>query len=234
MTTPQLTWSSERTLRIAFAENTDETVHRTVRAAYEALRTSQLPAILDLTPAYDTLQVTIDPLAHNPTALERSIASLLSEAVAPDHPIPPARTVTIPVCYDPEFGPDLESVASHNNLSIEQVVSGHTSAEYSVHFLGFSPGFAYLGGLARELWTPRLDTPRTRIPAGSVGIAGSQTGVYPQSTPGGWRLIGRTPFVLFDPLRDPPALLGVGDTVRFRAIARDEYESHLREQQRTT
>lgn len=134
------------------------------------------------------------------------------------------RFVEIPVCYDGEFGPDLADVARHTGLSVEEVIARHSAVEYRVHCLGFAPGFPYLGGLPPELATPRRATPRQGVPAGSVAIGGAQTGIYPQSSPGGWNVIGRTPLRLFDADREPPALLKAGDRVRFRPITRGEFE----------
>ncbi|MEL4014114.1 5-oxoprolinase subunit PxpB [Dryocola clanedunensis] len=129
--------------------------------------------------------------------------------------IPESRRVEIPVIYGGDFGPDLSVVAEHNDLTISQVVEQHASAEYIVYFLGFQPGFAYLGGLAPELYTPRRAEPRLLVPAGSVGIGGGQTGIYPLATPGGWQIIGQTSVKLFNPTSEPPTLLAPGDTVRF-------------------
>jgi inhibitor of KinA len=150
--------------------------------------------------------------------LERIIKEIAAAAA------PPARTVDIPVCYGGEFGPDLAEVAARNGLSAEEVIRIHASAEYLVYMIGFAPGFPYLGGMSGRIAAPRRSTPRLAIPAGSVGIAGEQTGVYPLETPGGWQLIGRTPIALFLPVRSPPSLLRAGDKVRFRPISRMEYE----------
>ncbi len=125
------------------------------------------------------------------------------------------RRVEVPVVYGGEFGPDLEFVARHNGLSPEEVIRRHTARDYPVYLVGFTPGFPYLGGLDETIAAPRLSSPRPRVPAGSVGIAGQQTGIYSVDSPGGWRLIGWTPLRLFDPLRHPPALLAPGDVVRF-------------------
>jgi inhibitor of KinA len=127
------------------------------------------------------------------------------------------------VCYGGEFGPDLSDAAALHNLTPEQAIEAHASATYTVCFLGFAPGFAYLGGLPDALATPRLPTPRRRVPAGSVGIAGHQTGVYPFSTPGGWRLIGRTPLKMFRPDREAMCLLAIGDRVRFTPVSRERF-----------
>ena len=129
--------------------------------------------------------------------------------------IPESRQVAIPVIYGGEAGPDLTVVAEHAGLSIHQVVELHSSTDYVVYFIGFQPGFPYLGGLDPRLHIPRRAEPRVAVPAGSVGIGGSQTGVYPLASPGGWQLIGQTPVALFDPLQQPPTLLRPGDTVRF-------------------
>lgn len=129
--------------------------------------------------------------------------------------IPESRQVAIPVIYGGESGPDLAVVAEHAGLSIRQVVELHSSTEYVVYFIGFQPGFPYLGGLDPRLHIPRRAEPRVTVPAGSVGIGGSQTGVYPLASPGGWQLIGQTPVALFDPLQQPPTLLRPGDAVRF-------------------
>ena len=132
------------------------------------------------------------------------------------------RVVDLPVCYGGEFGPDLDAVAEHAALPPTGVVGLHSGADYRVHAIGFAPGFAYLGGLPEAIVTPRRPEPRTAVPAGSVGIGGSQTGIYPIVSPGGWQLIGRTALHLFDARRTPAALLAIGDVVRFRALAPDE------------
>lgn len=153
-----------------------------------------------------------------------------SRSIAPlTLPSPPSPamgerdTMVIPVCYGGDGGPDLDVVAEHARLSRDDVIARHTAAEYTVAMLGFAPGFPYLLGLDPALHIPRRATPRTRVPAGSVAIGGAQTGIYPRELPGGWNLIGRTPRVLFDPRREPPALLAPGNRVRFRPIGADEF-----------
>jgi inhibitor of KinA len=135
--------------------------------------------------------------------------------------------VDIPVCYGGDYGPDLDAVSFHTGLSTEEVVAIHGEPDYLVYMIGFAPGFPYLGGMSERLASPRRESPRAKIPPGSVGIAGSQTGVYPIETPGGWQLIGRTPLRLFRPERDEPSLLRTGDRVRFHAIERAEYRDLL-------
>jgi KipI family sensor histidine kinase inhibitor len=182
-----------------------ETVHR----LHAALRQLDPPGVVELVPGYRTVLIVADP--------ER--AGVLDELAAglPGLELPPAgavagETVEIPVSYD---GEDLPEVAGLTGLEGDEVVRRHTAPEYTVAFLGFSPGFPYLVGLDPALEVPRRDTPRTSIPAGSVGLAGNQTGIYPTASPGGWQLIGRTEVTLFDPTRDPPALLAPGTRLRF-------------------
>jgi KipI family sensor histidine kinase inhibitor len=182
-----------------------ETVHR----LHAALRELDPPGVVELVPAYRTVLIVADP----------GQAEVLDELAArlPSLELPPAETVAgetveIPVSY---HGEDLPEVADLTGLDAEEVVRRHTAPEYTVAFLGFSPGFPYLVGLDPALEVPRRDTPRTSIPAGSVGLAGNQTGIYPTTSPGGWQLIGRTSVTLFDPARDPPALLAPGSHVRF-------------------
>jgi len=182
-----------------------ELVHR----LHAALRALDPPGVAELVPAYRTLLVVADP--ERAGALDELAARL------PTLELPPAETVAgdpveIPVRYD---GQDLPEVAGLTGLDAEEVVRRHTAPEYTVAFLGFSPGFPYLVGLDPALEVPRRDTPRTSIPAGSVGLAGGQTGIYPSTSPGGWQLIGRTEVTLFDPRRDPPALLAPGSRLRF-------------------
>jgi KipI family sensor histidine kinase inhibitor len=182
-----------------------ETVHR----LHAALRALDPPGVVELVPAYRTVLIVAEP----------DRAGVLDELAAalPELELPPAEavageTVEVPVRYD---GEDLPEVARLTGLEADEVVRRHTAPEYTVAFLGFSPGFPYLVGLDPALQVPRRDTPRTAIPAGSVGLAGDQTGIYPAASPGGWQLIGRTDVPLFDPARDPPALLAPGTRLRF-------------------
>lgn len=218
-------------LRIELGETIGEAAHARVQTACATLGAAALPGLRELVPAYTTLVLHYDPVAvHAAGAPADNLAGWLGarveqELARPGKARPPRRrTVEVPVCYGGEFGPDLERVARQSGLSAEEVVRRHAQGDYGVAMVGFAPGFPFLAGLPAELATPRLNRPRTSVPAGSVGIAGLQTGIYPLSTPGGWNLIGRTPLRLFDPLADPPALLQTGDRVKFRAITRDEWE----------
>jgi len=186
-----------------------EMVHR----LHAALRELDPPGVVELVPAYRTVLIVADP--GQAEALDE-LADRLPGLELPPAEAVAGETVEIPVRYD---GEDLPEVAGLTGLEPEEVVRRHTAPEYTVAFLGFSPGFPYLVGLDPALEVPRRDTPRTSIPAGSVGLAGNQTGIYPTATPGGWQLIGRTEVTLFDPARDPPALLAPGTRLRFTVAA---------------
>jgi KipI family sensor histidine kinase inhibitor len=176
---------------------------------------------VEVTPAYASLLVSYDPqIVDHSTVVEAIQRAARVEAPAPFV----ARRFTLPVCYGAEFGPDLAEVAGYHGISADEVVARHAGRDYPIFCLGFSPGFPFLGDLDPELATPRLDTPRTLVPRGSVAIGGSQTGVYPTATPGGWRLIGRTPLPLFDVGRTPPVAYRPGDMIRFRPMSIDEFE----------
>lgn len=211
---PTLTWSSERSIRIA----TDDPI-----ATWRALRASGLPGLVEVTPGFGSVQVEFEVVGLDDARVEDELRALLERTSEAGDTTEP-RSHTVPVCYDPALAPDLERVAAHAGLALEQVIERHAAASYRVEVIGFSPGFGYLSGLDASLHTPRLDSPRARIPAGSVGIAGEHTGAYPQATAGGWNLIGRTPASLFDTRRDPPALLRLGDTVRFEPIDRAAFD----------
>lgn len=192
----------------------DETTHVRVRRAFARLL--ELPAELgstEVVPAFTTVAVHFD-LARNPYhVVAAAVAARLQDLEA--EPLPEARLVTVPVRYGGGNGPDLEYVARYAGLTPAEVVRRHAAGDYLVHMIGFAPGFPYLGGLDPQLACPRRDSPRTHVPAGSVGIGGTQTGIYPFDSPGGWQLIGRTDLVLFDAAREPVSLLAAGDRVRF-------------------
>jgi KipI family sensor histidine kinase inhibitor len=178
-----------------------------------AARAADWRGVVDVVPGMNNLTVIFDEAA-DVAALERNLKLAWASGEASQAT---GRLVEIPVRYGGEHGPDLADVAAHTGLSPQEVVRRHSAGEYVVYFLGFQPGFAYMGGLAPELATPRRREPRLVVPAGSVGIGGEQTGIYPASAPGGWQLIGRTDAALFVADRDPPSLFAPGDTVRFVA-----------------
>lgn len=206
---------------IILGESIDESLSARVHAAADALRLNPPPGLQDVVPAFASIALFFKPgLAPTLSALLPLIERALASAATSDAP---PRRVEIPVVYGGDGGPDLAAVAERAGLTPEEVIEAHAAGEYLVHAVGFSPGFPYLGGLAPALATPRRPTPRPRVPAGSVGIGGAQTGVYPIQSPGGWNLIGRTPLRLFDAARPEPALLRVGDRVTFRRLARAEF-----------
>jgi KipI family sensor histidine kinase inhibitor len=204
--------ASDRSLLVSFGDAISLDSHHQVFHLTRCLEGAR--GILNLHPAYASLLIEFDPRLVESDAMEALVHEKMT-LEAEDHAVEPARTIEIPVRYGGEFGPDLADVAKHTGLSAERVVELHSSADYLVYFLGFAPGFAYLGGLPPELATPRISAPRKHVPAGSVGIGGNQTGVYPIVSPGGWLLIGRTAVKLFDPGADPPVLLRMGDRLRF-------------------
>ena len=204
--------ASDRSLLVSFGEGISLDLHREVLQFLRAFETVP-PGILNLHPAFASILIDFDPRRWSHAAVEDLVGKRLAEAEGAGPP--EVRAIEIPVRYGGEFGPDLDDVARHTGLPPAEVVRLHASGSYLVYFLGFSPGFPYLGGMPPELATPRLAAPRKRVPAGSIAIGGSQTGVYPVESPGGWRIIGRTELRLFDPQAVPPALLRAGDSVRF-------------------
>jgi inhibitor of KinA len=177
--------------------------------------------VIEWVPSYTAVTVLYHPAEVTYQRLVQSLERLAEQL--DEEPLPQPRIISLPVCYGGEYGPDLEALAELCGKTPEEVIRIHSTAEYVVYMMGFAPGFPYLGGLPNEIAAPRLATPRSLVPAGSVGIAGEQTGVYPIATPGGWRIIGRTPIPLYDPTRNPPVLLKAGDRLRFRPINQTEY-----------
>ena len=201
-------------------------INRKVRSLTDALEEGSIPGVFDFLPTYRSVLVYYDPLIVTSGEVQDGIERLLQSAEITDTGM--RHVVHIPTLYGGEMGPDIAFVAEHNGIDEQEVIRIHSGADYLVYMMGFSPGFAYLGGLDERLATPRLQSPRTEIPAGAVGIAETQTGVYPMASPGGWQLIGRTPLKLFDPTRERPVLLGAGDYVRFVPIeSREAYDDIL-------
>jgi inhibitor of KinA len=236
----EITPLGDSALLIRVAENFDdapEDALSKVLAAKRGLAAAQIPGAIEIAPAYTTVALFYDPVraidAGAPVEnvfgwIEQRIRKALSDIKKIHADRIEASVVEIPVCYDTEFALDLEDVARRAGVHWKEVVDLHCGAEYRVHCVGFTPGFPFLGGLPRKIATPRRGVPRKEIPAGSVAIGGAQTGVYPIKSPGGWNVIGRTPLPLFDPKKDPPALLRAGDRVRFRSITREEFETTTR------
>jgi inhibitor of KinA len=219
-------------LTVDLADRIEEVAVRRIHRACGWLAEPPLPGVAELVPAATTITLFYSPqelLAAGAPAADLAgwLAARVRERLATlpeSNSGPPPRLIAIPVCYGGQCGPDLEAVAARVGLSTAEVISRHRAAEYFVLQLGFAPGFPYLHGSPEALSVPRRDTPRTEVPAGSVGIANGQSCIYPVAIPGGWNLIGRTPLRLFRPERQPPALLQAGDRVQFRAISPDEFE----------
>jgi inhibitor of KinA len=213
--------ASEQAVLVYLGDEIGPSSHARVLRLLHLLQRAPLPWLRNLQPAYCSLLVCFDACQIDHPQVEAAIRR--ASRATQDVPPPTPRRVEIPVCYGREFGPDLEEVAALHGLKPERVVELHTSQPYRAYFLGFAPGFAYLGDLPAELATPRLATPRKKVAAGSVAIADKQTGVYPFASPGGWRLLGRTPLRLFRADRDPMGLISVGDEVRFFPITTAEF-----------
>lgn len=217
--------AGERGLVVELGAAIDPRVNARVRALGRALAARMAAEGIEVVPTYRSLLVIHDPLRLPRARLRRRIEELLRELPEAEEESDSGRVVHVPACYGGAFGPDLEEVARLHGLSPDEVAALHSECTYLVHMLGFTPGFPYLGGMAGRIATPRLATPRPRVPAGSVGIAGEQTGIYPLESPGGWRIIARTPLRLFDPGRDQPFLLAAGDRVRFTPVGPEEYDA---------
>lgn len=214
--------TGDTSLTVEFGNEINPAINARIRAFNIALQNSGIRGIVETVPTYRSLMVHYDPEVILYDALVNALRGLLGQLDSIE--IPPSEVLEIPVLYGGEYGPDLAFVAEHAGRTEQEVIDIHTSAEYLIHMLGFTPGFTYLGGMSEEIATPRLTTPRVKIPAGSVGIAGAQTGVYPIDSPGGWQLIGRTPVRMYDPERAVPILPQAGQYIKFYAIDQAEFD----------
>ena len=210
-------------ISIDFGQAIDPKINRQIRQVIEQIKLLQLDGIIELVPTYCALLVQYDAMVYTYSDICGTLNPILQESVT-DSGNERVTIVEIPTIYGGEYGPDLGFVASHNHISEAEVVSIQSGTDYLVYMLGFIPGFTYLGGMDPRIATPRLSSPRTLIPAGSVGIAGEQTGTYPSDSPGGWQIIGRTPLTMYDMSKKQAALLRAGDYVRYVPI--DENEFH--------
>lgn len=213
--------AGDSSIVMEFGQDISPQINARIRSMLRSLEKAQKKYLREVIPTYRSLLILYDPLQISYSKLRdelQEMALLIDNEKSPE-----IRIVEVPVAYGGEYGPDLDDVAEYSKCSPEEVISIHTSRDYLIYMLGFTPGFAYMGGMDERIATPRLSQPRTKIPAGSAGIAGSQTGIYPIDSPGGWRLIGRTPLKLYNPLADPPVLLKAGDYVRFIQISPEEY-----------
>ncbi len=226
---------SENAISVELCTTIAGEVHHSVMSFCEVLARQKFSGLIEVVPAYASVTVFYDPtLVLRTASLKSSTPSTWVITYLEDllqNPFPSTRilqpVISVPVCYDPEFGLDLDFLSALHQLSPEEIIQLHTGKEYTVYMLGFTPGFPYMGAVDDQLASPRKDRPRTVVPAGSVGIAGKQTGVYPFATPGGWQIIGRTPLKLFDPEKNPPTALKAGDRVKFYSIGKEEFNQQL-------
>ncbi|HEY4283518.1 MAG TPA: 5-oxoprolinase subunit PxpB [Chthoniobacterales bacterium] len=222
-------------VRENFDDAPDEALDH-VLGYFDFLRRAEISAVTELAPAYTTVALFYDPVravvaGADPNGIFEWVAAQIQTEIANGSirlKRSPGSAIDIPVCYDEKFALDLDEVAHHVGLTVDDVIELHSSAHYRVSCLGFTPGFPYLSGLPPQLAKPRRPIPRKEVPAGSVGIGGIQTGIYPSTSPGGWNVIGRTPVRLFNPDKNPPALLCPGDNVRFRSITLHEFATLAR------
>lgn len=218
---PQIAPEGDCAVRVQFGEKIDPAINAKVHAFCRAVENAAIPGVVEWAPAYCVATVYYNPAVIAYERLRNSLAPLVSEA----QPEAPAWIIEIPVAYGGEWGQDLADVAGRCGMTENDVIALHSQAAYRCYMVGFMPGFPYLGEVPATIRVPRLATPRVRVPVGSVAIAEGQTGIYPQESPGGWNLIGRTPLALFDPASDPPALISPGDYVRFVPIDPDQFAS---------
>jgi KipI family sensor histidine kinase inhibitor len=219
--------AGDKALLMEFGNEISKDINAKIRNIIKFLEEENLDGIEELLPTYRSIMIMYDPLKIQYDELIKTLDDLSNKTAEGEKET--IKIVEIPTLYGGEYGPDINFVAEHNNISTDEVIKIHTGTDYLVYMLGFTPGFTYLGGMSEKIATPRLSSPRKKIPSGSVGIAGSQTGMYPSETPGGWQLIGRTPLKLYDPSKEPPVMLNAGDYVRYVSITEEEY-IHIQKQ----
>jgi KipI family sensor histidine kinase inhibitor len=215
----------DRGLLVELGDGISRQINQKVRALFIEIAGHEVRGIQELVPAYRSLMVVYDPLVVSLSSLKSQIIGIWH--TVDEAQLPSPRIVEIPVVYGDEFGPDLEWVASYHKMAPEEVIRLHTQPTYQVYMIGFMPGYPYMGEVVESLVTPRRETPRTHVMQGSVGIAQKQTGIYPVTSPGGWQIIGRTPIRLFDPQKNPPSFLEMGDRVKFYTISAEEMQKWL-------
>ena len=220
-------FSGDSALVIEFGNEISVDINKKIRKMMDDIKKENIDGIVELVPTYCSLLINYDVLKIDYNTLVEKLKTFLNN----DLETAEGEEVTlieIPTLYNDEVGPDLSYVAEHNKLSKEEVIKIHTGTDYLVYMLGYMPGFTYLGGMSEKIATPRLESPRLQIYPGSVGIAGKQTGMYPSMSPGGWRIIGRTPLKLYNPDSDTPVYISSGDYVRYVSISEEEYNDILK------
>jgi KipI family sensor histidine kinase inhibitor len=213
--------AGDKALCVELGDAISPEINHQVRSLLLAVDKELIPGITDMVPTYRSILVYYDPMSIDYSELEAQLCALNDHLENMN--VGTSKVVEVPTVYGGEYGPDLEYVAGYNGLNTDEVVRIHSGTDYLVYMMGFTPGFTYLGGMSERIATPRLQTPRVAIPAGSVGIAEQQTGVYPMESPGGWRLIGRTPIKIFDADRNPPVAVEAGNYARFVPVSEAEY-----------
>ncbi len=209
-------------VRLSFGNEISKEINQSIRIFTNYLKDYSIQGVIEWIPTYTSLAIFYNPELIKYNELIEKLKEMKNNLREAE--IPASLVFEIPTFYGEETGPDLSYIAKHNGLSEEEVVKIHTSSDYLIYMIGFAPGFPYLGGMSKKIAAPRLDSPRAKIKAGSVGIAGEQTGIYPIETPGGWRIIGITPLKLYDPNRKEPILLSAGNYLRFRSISFEEFK----------
>ena len=215
-------YAGDSSMVVEFGNEISKEINEKIKSMTDELDRLNHHFIREIVPTYRSIIIHYDPLEISFDNLKRKILEVVDSAK--NYKEKKINIVDIPVLYGGEYGCDIDEVAGHNNISVEEVIRVHSSKEYLIHMLGFTPGFPYLGGMDEKIATPRREKPRFKIEAGSVGIAGNQTGIYPMESPGGWQIIGRTPLNLFDFKNETPFLLNAGDYVRFVPITKEEYK----------
>lgn len=214
--------AGDSSLLIEFGKEISPEINARITAVVRMMKAQQIEGMVDMIPSFCALLINYDPRVISYGAIKERIEKLLELDVETEES--ETRIFEIPVCYGGEYGPDLENIAKLAGLTVQEVIDIHSSRDYLIYMLGFLPGFSYLGGLDERIHTPRLANPRLKIRAGSVGIGGSQTGIYPLDSPGGWQLLGLTPVKTYDPDREVPILFEAGDYIRFVPVTEDEYQ----------
>ena len=222
---------NEETIMIYFEQQIDPSTFKEVQKVEKYIKDQQHEAIIEVIPSYRAIMLHIDITKQSLVKVVNELNLEQLNKLDFDENLNKVKIINLPVLYGGNYGPDIQEVAKHNQLSIEEVIKLHTENTYLIYMLGFMPGFPFLGGLNSKLATPRREEPRTSIPAGSVGIANNQTGLYPKQSPGGWQIIGRTPITVFDILRTPMCLYESGDYIKFYSIDESTFEQIVEAQQ---
>ncbi len=225
--TPIFRLAGDRGLLMEFGNVIDPAINARIRGLAARLSCGLPSGVEEIIPTYCAVILIYNPMVTDPATLIPQLTTLNAELT--DQSLPAPDIIELPICYHPDLGPDLAHVAKVHDLTPEEVVEIHTTPLYPIYMIGFTPGFPYLGGLPERLHTPRLSSPRTHVPSGSVGIANNQTGIYPIASPGGWQLIGQCPVKLFDPHSEEPILLRAGSLLKFNAISLDDFRKFKEE-----